>query len=207
MVFATNNPSKLKELEEIFKSLCGDGYRLLSLKDVGFKGEIVEDADSFEGNAYKKAKTVSGFCGLAAIADDSGLEVDALGGEPGVYSARYAGEGAGSDALIEKLLFNMRDVPDGERGARFTSVMCAALPDGRALSFRGECRGLILRDRRGSGGFGYDPVFFCEPFGKTFAEMTEEEKNSVSHRAKASVGLIKMLDALDDADFAPRVSE
>ena len=203
VVFATNNPAKLKELNAIFRDICGDEYALLSLKDVGFTEDIVEDANTFEGNAYKKAKTVADFCGLAAIADDSGLEVDALNGEPGVYSARYAGEGASSDMLIAKLLANMQSVKGDARSARFTSVMCAVLPNGKVLSRRGECEGFILEEKKGSGGFGYDPVFYHKPLNKTFAEMTEDEKNSVSHRAIASQEIIKVLHTLPEEDFCP----
>ncbi len=169
IVFATNNPSKLKELNAIFKDICGDEYTLLSLKDIGFFEEIDEDADSFEGNAYKKAKTIADFCGLPSIADDSGLEVDALGGAPGVYSARYAGEGASSDMLITKLLSNMQGVRGDDRSARFTSVMCAVLPCGKVLYKRGECPGLIIEEKRGSGCFVYYPVFYYLPMDKTFS--------------------------------------
>lgn len=203
IVFATNNPSKLKELRDIFTDLCDGEYELLSLSDVGFDREIAEDADSFEGNALIKARTVRDFCGLAAIADDSGLAVDALSGAPGVYSARYAGVGASSDQMTAKLLENMKGVKEADRGARFISVMCAVLPGGKTFSCRGECEGRILEEKKGSGGFGYDPVFFYAPLGKTFAEMTDGEKNAVSHRAAASRGLVKMLSPLDDADFCP----
>lgn len=203
VVFATNNPAKLKELNAIFSDICGDEYTLLSLSDIGFTEEIEEDAATFEGNAYKKAKTVADYSGYAAIADDSGLEVDALNGEPGVYSARYAGEGASSDMLIEKLLGNMQGVEGEKRSARFTSVMCAVLPNGKVLYRRGECEGFILEEKKGSRGFGYDPVFYYRPFDKTFAEMTNDEKNAISHRAVASQELIKALHALSEKDFCP----
>lgn len=203
VVFATNNPAKLKELNAIFSDICGNGYQLLSLSDVGFTDEIEEDAETFEGNAYKKAKTVADYSGYAAIADDSGLEVDALNGEPGVYSARYAGEGASSDMLISKLLGNMDGVEGEKRSARFTSVMCAVLPGGKVIYRKGVCEGFILKEKKGTGGFGYDPVFYYKPFDKTFAEMTEGEKNAISHRAIASQELIKALHALSADDFSP----
>lgn len=201
LVFATNNKSKLKELNAIFAAACADEYQLLSLADIGFEKEIVEDADSFEGNAYKKAKTVCDFGSILAVADDSGLEVDALRGAPGVYSARYAGVGASDDMLISKLLANMADVPDGMRSARFTSVVCAVLPNGICHTERGECAGEILTDKKGDGGFGYDPVFYHAALGKTFAEMSEDEKNKISHRAIALKKLAAWLDTLPDEAF------
>jgi len=202
VVFATNNSSKLKELKEIFTAIGGGEYQLLSLKDCGFKGDIVENADTFEGNAYLKAKAVADFTGLATIADDSGLEVDALNGAPGVYSARYAGEGASADALISKLLKELYGVPAANRSAHFTTVMCAVLPCGKTLSEKGQCHGVILEESVGTGGFGYDPVFYYPPYQKTFAQMDEAEKNSISHRAVAVGKLIKALHALSDNDFA-----
>lgn len=201
IVFATNNSSKLKELNEIFTAIGGGEYKLLSLKDCGFSGEIVEDADTFEGNAYIKAKAVADFTGLATIADDSGLEVDALNGAPGVYSARYAGEGASANALIAKLLKELDGVPAADRTAHFTTVMCAVLPGGKTLSEKGRCHGVILEQPIGNGGFGYDPVFYYPAYQKTFAQMDEAEKNSISHRAVAADKLIKALHALSDNDF------
>lgn len=201
IVFATNNKSKLKELNAIFATACEGKYQLLSLADIGFSAEIVEDADSFEGNAYKKAKTVCDFSSLVTVADDSGLEVDALGGAPGVYSARYAGEGASDDMLISKLLANMSSVPDESRGAHFTSVVCAVLPNGTSRTERGECFGRILCEKKGNGGFGYDPVFYHINLGKTFAEMSEGEKNQISHRAVALRKLAAWLDTLSDEAF------
>lgn len=202
IVFATNNKNKLKELNEIFYAICGDKYTLLSLADIGFRSEIVEDADSFEGNAYKKAKTVCDYASLVTVADDSGLEVDALGGAPGVYSARYAGAGADDNMLISKLLDNMKDVPSDKRDAHFTSVVCAAFPDGTCHNERGECAGIILNEKKGTSGFGYDPVFYHTGFGKTFAEMSAEEKNTVSHRAIALKKLALWLANQPDEAFS-----
>lgn len=201
IVFATNNKSKLKELNAIFSAVCKGKYRLLSLADIGFCDEIVEDADSFEGNAYKKAKTVCDYASLVTVADDSGLEVDALGGAPGVYSARYAGEGASDDMLISKLLTNMAAVPDGMRSAHFTSVVCAVLPNGISRTERGESYGKILNEKKGDSGFGYDPVFYHTALGKTFAEMSDDEKNQISHRAIALKKLAAWLDTLPDEAF------
>ncbi len=201
IVLATNNPSKIKEFNEILVSSGCDFLQVISLAECGFTGEVVEDADTFEGNAYKKAKEVADFTGMATVADDSGLEVDALNGAPGVYSARYAGEGASSDMLISKLLSEMENVSDGERTARFTTVMCAVLPSGKIISERGECSGIIIKEPKGNGGFGYDPVFYYPPFEKTFAELASEEKNEVSHRAIAVKKLIGSLSALPETDF------
>lgn len=201
IVIATNNKNKVKEFAKIFSSGDGCDYEVLSLADVGFVGDIVEDADTFEGNAYIKARTVSDHTGLVAIADDSGLEVDALNGAPGVYSARYAGEGADSAALIAKLLGEMSSVPDGERGARFVSVMCAAFPNGKKHFAKGVCEGEILTESAGDNGFGYDPVFYYKPFDKSYAEMSSEEKNSISHRALATVKLLEDLRSFNDEDF------
>ena len=201
IVLATNNASKVKEFNAILSANGYDGYQVLSLKECGFCGDIEENADTFEGNAYIKAKTVAEFTGIATVADDSGLEVDALNGAPGVHSARYAGEGASSEQLIEKLLKEMKGVPFTNRNARFTTVMCAVLPDGKTLYERGECHGVITDAPKGNGGFGYDPVFFYPPFGKTFAELSSEEKNSISHRAIALKRLIKSFGSLKDSYF------
>lgn len=202
IVLATNNASKVKEFNAILSANSDNGFKVLSLSDCDFFGDIEENADTFEGNAYIKAKTVADFTGIATVADDSGLEVDALGGAPGVYSARYAGEGASSEMLIAKLLKEMDGVPERERTARFTTVMCAVLPGGKVLSERGECHGVILNSPKGTGGFGYDPVFYYPPFKKTFAELEAEEKNAVSHRAIAVKKLIESFGTLTDADFS-----
>lgn len=201
IVLATNNASKVKELNAILAANGSGDFKVLSLKDCGFEGDIEENADTFEGNAYIKAKTVAEFTGLAVVADDSGLEVDALNGAPGVYSARYAGEGASSEQLIKKLLSEMKDVPIAKRAARFTTVMCAVLPSGKVLTERGECHGAITEMPMGDCGFGYDPVFYYPPANKTFAELSAEEKNGISHRAIAVKKLIKLLGSLEDADF------
>lgn len=147
--------------------------------------EVEETEESFEGNALKKALAVAAFTGLPALADDSGLEVDALGGAPGVRSARYAGEGASDAENVEKLLHEMRGVPDEKRGARFVCVIALAQPDGRAEIFRGGVEGRIGGTPAGIGGFGYDPVFYPEGHGRTFAEMSPKEKDSMSHRGRA----------------------
>lgn len=200
-VIATNNKHKLKELSDIFESICPGKYKLLSLADCNFNEDIIEDADTFEGNAFKKAAVVCQVTGLPAISDDSGLEVDALFGAPGVYSARYAGEGASSEQLINKLLHEMRHVPEAERKAHFTCVMCAAFPNGKTVFSRGECFGSILFAPVGEGGFGYDPVFYCDAKKESFAAMDEQDKNTVSHRALAMNKIIPMIEELPDSYF------
>jgi len=186
LVAATNNPGKLAEMRAILTDL---GFEVLSSEEAGYCGEIKETGTTFEENAMIKAETVMRATGLAALADDSGLEVDALGGEPGVYSARYAEPGGRKKKVLEK----MREVPDGKRTARFVAAIACAFPDGGKYVVRGTCEGEILRECRGEGGFGYDPLFYVPEYGMTFAEMTAELKNRISHRSE---GLHKMAEAL-----------
>ena len=186
IVAATNNKHKVSELLALFADKTD--IELVTLKDIGFTDEIIEDGDTFLDNARIKALAVHKATGLASIADDSGLCVDALGGEPGVYSARYAGENGGNaddKANNNKLLKKLEAVPDAERTARFVSALCFIDTDGTEVSAVGKCEGIITRGERGEGGFGYDPLFFFPSLGKTFGELTAQEKNSVSHRANA----------------------
>jgi XTP/dITP diphosphohydrolase len=185
IVFATNNNHKVIEMSRFFEEHFPGEFEIKTLKQAGFTDAIIEDADTFEGNAFIKASTVCKATGLIAIADDSGLEVDSLGGRPGVYSARYAGEGCSDNDNINKLLGELAGVPEEKRTARFVSVICACYPDGRTVQARGTCEGIILTEKRGSGDFGYDPVFYFPPLGKTFAELTTDIKNTVSHRGNA----------------------
>lgn len=182
---ASMNAHKVKELSQMIDI---NGIELVSLRDLGFDGDIVEDGATFEENAVIKAKFVCEKYNMPAIADDSGLCVDALGGAPGIYSARYAstdGHNATDAENVEKLLKELENVPDDKRTARFMCAMALALPDGVTKTVVGKCEGIITHKIHGEGGFGYDPVFFVEQFGKTFGETTEEEKNSVSHRCNA----------------------
>lgn len=180
-VLASNNPKKLKEMREILSEL---GLEVISQSEAGVNIEVEETGSTFEENALLKATVVMEATGLPSIADDSGLMVDALGGAPGIYSARYGGDECNSDTeRIEFLLRNMEDTEN--RSARFVSTIACVFPDGRRLITRGECVGLILKQPQGSGGFGYDPVFYLPEFKMTMAEMTAEEKNKISHRAKA----------------------
>ena len=185
IVFATNNKHKVQELRELFSGYFGEKVNILTLKDIGFTGDIIEDADTFEGNAFIKAGTVSGFCNLPAIADDSGLVVDALGGAPGVLSARYSGDDADDKRNIIKLLSELGDIPLEKRTARFVCHICCAFPDGRRIDCEETSEGKIIFECKGDGDFGYDPVFLNEEHGLTFAEMDMDTKNKVSHRGKA----------------------
>jgi XTP/dITP diphosphohydrolase len=194
IVLATQNNHKIQELTAIFTKHFGDKYTFVSMKDAGFEGDVAETGFTFEENARIKAITVCNHTGLITFADDSGLEVDALGGRPGVYSARYGGENTSYDEKISLLLSELENVPDEKRTARFVSVFCCAFPDGReCITARGECEGIILRERRGDGTFGYDPVFYYPPLGKTFAQLDTNEKNTVSHRGRSVEKFIKML--------------
>ena len=196
IVLASRNKKKIGELRELLSATI-PGIEILSLDDVGIEGEIVEDGASFAENALIKARAAakSGYIG---VGDDSGLTVDALGGEPGIYSARYAERcGYGTDHSDsdnnEALLFNLRNVEDDSRGGAFVCCIACVMPDGRELTVEREARGRILTERFGDGGFGYDPLFFYEPLGKTFAELTPEEKNAVSHRGLAIAAFAELL--------------
>lgn len=180
LLVATANAGKLKEIREIL-----DGFNVLGLNDLDFKIDIVEDGDTFFDNAFKKANTLMQKMNVPVLADDSGLEVDALDGRPGVYSARFAGEDATDEENTNKLLLEMENVSDDNRTARFVCIMCLVCPDGSCHSARGETEGIILRYPIGENGFGYDPVFLNKEFEKTLAELTLEEKNAISHRGKA----------------------
>ena len=184
IVLATNNSHKVGEFRAAFEQM-GVEVELLTIKDTDFKGEIIEDADTFDGNALIKAKTLCESTGLVAIADDSGLAVDALNGEPGVYSARYAGVGATDEQNNEKLLSLLRSMPDASRDAKFVCSICVCRPDGEILYAHGESKGEIIDEYRGDGRFGYDPIFYYPPMKKTFAEMTDAEKDAVSHRGNS----------------------
>ena len=181
LVLASKNQHKLREMQTILGQL---GLEVVLESDVGVDVEVEETGTTFEENAMLKAKAVMEASGMAAIADDSGLVVDALHGAPGVYSARY-GQRDSDAARTALLLENMKDVPEGKRTARFVSAIACALPDGRVVTARGTCEGTILFQTRGDNGFGYDPVFYVPQLGKTFAEADGPEKNSISHRGNA----------------------
>ncbi len=182
-IIATNNKKKLREMGAILGNL---GVEAVSLAEAGVESDVEETGTTFEENSRLKAVAAMEKSGLPAIADDSGLEVDALGGEPGIYSARYGGDLCADDKeRYEYLLKNMENVPDGKRSARFVSVITCTFPDGREVVARGEIEGEILRAPAGEGGFGYDPIFFVPSEGMTTAEMSAERKNEISHRARS----------------------
>lgn len=193
IVAATGNQHKIQEISAI---LAPFKMQVISRAEAGVPDiEIEEDGLTFEENSRKKAVEIMKLSGKIAIADDSGLEVEVLNGEPGVYSARYAGEGATDQRNNEKLLNLLKDVPDEKRAASFVSVVTMVFPDGKVLVARGECRGHILRAPRGSNGFGYDPLFVPNGHDKTFAELSSVEKNKISHRANALLMLRTLLEA------------
>ena len=181
IIFATSNEGKMREVREILKGLKAE---VLSMKEAGVSVDIVEDGDTFEANAKIKARAVWEKTGGIVLADDSGLAVDYLNGEPGVYSARYGHKNSDAERICY-LLANLKDVPAGSRAAKFVCVITCLWPDGRKIVARGECPGEILFAPQGTGGFGYDPVFFLPELGKTYAELTPAEKNAISHRARA----------------------
>ncbi len=186
IVFASNNPNKVKEIQMVLP----DTIQLVSLADIGCTDDIPETADALEGNAILKANYVTEKYGLNCFADDTGLEIDALQGEPGVYSARYAGEQKNAEDNMEKVLQNLAEVTD--RSAQFKTVIALNL-DGQQLLFTGLVNGQITTEKKGTNGFGYDPIFQAEGHDKTFAELTPLEKASCSHRARAVAQLVKFL--------------
>ena len=195
LLIATHNRGKLREYREL---LDGLPYELVTLDDVGITHDIEETGATFEENARIKAIAYSQQSGLLTIADDSGLEVDALGGEPGVYSKRYAGDGASDSDRIHFLLNKLRDVPDTKRSARFRCVIVIADAQGKQWTSAGKCEGKIAFAPRGTNGFGYDPVFLMADYNfvQTMAELPEAEKNRVSHRGRATEGARKILESL-----------
>ncbi|MBR3014136.1 MAG: non-canonical purine NTP diphosphatase [Bacteroidaceae bacterium] len=186
IVFATNNAHKLQEVSEILE----DKIQIMNLKDIHCEEEIPETSDNIEGNAYQKANYIYEHYHVDCFADDTGLEVEALNGAPGVYSARYAGPQHNSKDNIRKLLTDMQDIEN--RNAQFRTAIVLIL-DGKIHLFEGTIKGTIIRSERGSGGFGYDSVFVPDGFEKTFAELGEEIKNKISHRAIATKKLVKFL--------------
>lgn len=195
VLLATRNKHKLREIRQI---LDGTRFSVISTDELDSSvPEVVEDADTFRGNADKKARTLAQLFQRVTIADDSGLEVDALDGAPGVYSARFAGvEGAGADeANNDRLLRDLADVPDAERTARYRCSLAVVTPDGRAGYSDGTCEGSIGYERIGEGGFGYDPLFRM-PDGRTMAQYSPDEKNAISHRGVALQSLLPLLDDL-----------
>jgi len=191
IVVATNNKGKLAEIKKILKD-----HNVLSQNDVGAFVDVDETGTTYEENALLKAQAVRAYTDKIIIADDSGLEVDVLGGEPGLYSARYAGDGTTPDQGMDKLLAKLAGFSFKEKTARFICCITLLMPDGTVHTFRGECEGFITDQKCGEHGFGFDPVFWVESYGKTFAEISDEEKNRISHRYKALNMLKEFLDKL-----------
>lgn len=190
-VLATRNLGKVRELTEMLDDCRG--IEVLSLADFPDTPEVVEDGETYVENAIKKATQISEYTGLPTLADDSGLEVDALDGAPGIHSARYAGEGASDAERVQKLLEALKDVSEPQRTARFQCTVAIVEPGEKSRVAVGVCEGQIIREPRGTHGFGYDPVFMPSGYDQTFAELGDEVKNQISHRAKAFAMVKKLL--------------
>ena len=182
IIFATGNEGKMKEIRMILKDL---GLPVLSMKEAGVQADIVEDGTTFEENAKIKAVAVQKLTGALVLADDSGLEIDYLNKEPGIYSARYMGEDTPYSVKNANLISRLAGVPDEQRTARFVCAIAAAFPDGEVLTTRGTIEGIIGYEERGENGFGYDPIFYLPEYKKSTAELSPEEKNALSHRGRA----------------------
>jgi len=193
LLVATSNEGKKAEFAFL---LAGLGYELVSLSDLGLAPSVDETGNTFEENALLKAQHYAALTGLVTLADDSGLEVDALQGEPGVRSARYAGEQASDQDRYHLLLDRLQDVPLAKRGARFRCAIAIAWPDGHWQMAQGACEGIIATETRGCYGFGYDPVFYLPEFHATMAELAPEIKNRISHRARAAQAARRLLQTL-----------
>ena len=197
IVFATGNAGKIKEIRMIMEDT---GMEVISMKDAGIRVDIEENGQSYEENALIKARAVAAFTKDIVMADDSGLEIDYLNKEPGIYSARYLGEDTPYSVKNANLINRLEGVPDEERTARFVCAIAAVLPDGRELTTLATIEGRIGYEEKGANGFGYDPIFYVPRFDKTTAELTEEEKNQVSHRGKALQLMKEELKKYEDTD-------
>lgn len=197
IVIASSNKNKILEIQDKFSNI--KGIEIVSLSEYTDIPEIVEDADTFEGNALKKARIIRDFTGEISLADDSGLVVDALNGEPGVYSARYGGKNLSDIDRYRLVLEKMERTADENRSARFICAIAMAMPDGREFVTNGSCEGLITREPSGSNGFGYDPVFFIPELNATMAEISLDEKNRISHRGKGLESAYKIFSGMNYA--------
>ncbi len=193
LLVATNNRGKLREYAELLK---GIPFELTTLSEQGITEEVEESGSSLKQNAIHKATSYAKLSGLTTMADDSGLEVDALGGEPGPFSRRYAGDNVSDKERNDYLLAKLRDVPGEKRTARFRAVIAIASPDGKVKTTEGVCEGIISFDFKGTGGFGYDPIFYLPTLDKHMAEISLAEKNRISHRAKAAQKARRILERL-----------
>ena len=194
IVFATTNEGKVKEIKEILKDFP---IEVVSMKEMGITADIEENGATFEENSLIKARALVKLTGLPALADDSGLEVDYLNGEPGIYSARYLGRDTDYDYKNNYIIDKLSGAKGEERSARFVCVISLVLPDGREFVERGVVEGLIGYEQKGENGFGYDPIFYLPEYGKTSAELPPEEKNKISHRGKALTAMKKLIVTLD----------
>ncbi|MCX6023307.1 MAG: RdgB/HAM1 family non-canonical purine NTP pyrophosphatase [Chloroflexi bacterium] len=203
LLIATNNPGKLREFRELLDGLPFD---VVSLRDIGLNMDVEETGDTYEANARLKAEAYAQASGLPALADDSGIEVDALGGAPGPFSARFGGPGLNDEQRMRLLHTQMGSVPPGARGARYRAVLVLAAPGEppRTASVEGVCEGIISFEERGANGFGYDPIFFLPEHGITMAEAPREMKNRISHRARAAQELRRLLERGDLAEIIGR---
>lgn len=193
IVFATTNAGKIKEIKEI---LANFDVEVASMKEMNITADIEENGATFEENSLIKARAVSKLTGLPALADDSGLEVDYLNGEPGIYSARYLGRDTDYDYKNNYIIKKLKDAKDEERSARFVCVISLVLPDGREFVKKGVMEGRIGYEIKGENGFGYDPIFYLPEYGKTSAEISAEEKNKISHRGKALSAMKELIASL-----------
>jgi XTP/dITP diphosphohydrolase len=195
ILIATKNIGKVKEFQSMFNEF---GIEVLSLLDIEGSPDVEETGTTFEENAILKAETISSEMNIPVIADDSGLEIDALDGRPGVYSARYAGSQKNDDDNMDKVLYELKEVHRSERNARFVCALAFARPGQETFVVKGICEGEILSERRGQEGFGYDPIFYLPQLNRSMAELTKEEKNKISHRALA---LTKLKDFINEEDM------
>lgn len=195
IVFATGNAGKMREIRMIMEDM---GMEILSMKEIGINPDIVEDGTTFTENAIIKAKAVAALTDAIVLADDSGLEIDALNKEPGIYSARYMGEDTSYRIKNANLIERLEGVPDEKRTARFVCAIAAVLPNGELLTTLGTVEGRIGYEEKGANGFGYDPIFFLPEFGCTSAELTDEQKNEISHRGKALRAMKELLELLQE---------
>ncbi len=190
LLFATGNKDKLREIREIL----GDDYEVVSMKDAGFDMDIEENGTTFEENALIKARAIAKASNCLTLADDSGLEIDAMDKQPGIYSARFLGHDTDYDYKNNYILEKLKDVPEDKRTARYACAVAAVWPDGREKAVTEYFEGRIGYEQKGNGGFGYDPIFFVPEYQKTAAELTPDEKNAMSHRGKALRAIKKMLE-------------
>lgn len=190
IVIATGNQDKVREINEILE---GTDFEAVSMKSIGVNPEIIEDADTFEGNALIKAKTVHEYVNDYVMADDSGLCIDALDGAPGVYSARFCGENSTYEEKFKKIFEMLRDVPEEKRTAHFVCAIAVVRPDGTSFTVKGQCDGILHEKPMGENGFGYDPIFYVPEFNMTTAQMDPAQKHSISHRGKALASMVAKL--------------